>query len=190
MLHSGGDCQAEPNLVQPHFGNLGQVLTLERVRTDWPHTLGICSLAGFVRARDASLFGAGWQILPSGVCGFLLWCLSPLRALPSPSTKAQKSPSHLISASFKPGAAGPSASPGAMGPQSHLQISCTGTDLQTPLLTAGVLNHYFCALERCLEATHVAGRSCQRLERDGPLCFQKIPCVPHKHISVLLSTDI
>lgn len=34
MLHSGGDCQAEPNFVLPHFGNFGQVLAIERVQTD------------------------------------------------------------------------------------------------------------------------------------------------------------
>jgi len=33
-LHSGGDCQAEPSLVQLSLGILGQVLTMESVQTN------------------------------------------------------------------------------------------------------------------------------------------------------------
>lgn len=91
MLHSGGDCQAEPNLLQPHFGNFGQVLTTERVQTDLTPCFG-CLLpcwfcesrrclqrAGLANLTQMSVGSCSGGCLPPELC---LSCLSKHRNHP------------------------------------------------------------------------------------------------------------
>lgn len=185
MLHSGGHCQAEPSLVQPHFGNFGQVLTTERVQTDCPPTLDVCSFDGFVRAGDASKW-VGCQILPRCQWGPALVLVSPqsLAFLLSQSTKITPTLDFCIPQTMSCSSFFFLSSDGFTV---LLEVLCTGSDLQTPLPEClGVKSQFLCTRE-------VSGGntgSWQGLKRDGPLCFQRILCVPQKYFSVLPSTVI